>query len=58
MFGLLNLATNTITGAAQVVVGTVKVGVGALVSPIDDGDTLNDAMGNVKEGMKKIGSTK
>jgi hypothetical protein len=49
-----NLLTNTIEGAAQVTINTAKLVVGAALSPIDDGETIEDAAKGVRDGVEKI----
>jgi hypothetical protein len=55
--GLFNLLTNTVEGALQSTIGAAKVSVGLLVTPIDEGTTLQSGMENMRDGMEKIGNS-
>lgn len=53
--GLFDLVKNTVEGVAQVAVNTVKLPLGVLVSPLDDGRSIVDAAKGIAEGVEKIG---
>ena len=53
--GLLDLIKNTAEGVAQATVNVVKLPLGALVAPIDDGRSIAEAAKGVSDGVGKIG---
>jgi hypothetical protein len=55
--GLLDLATNTFTGVAEVAANTAKLGIGAAIAPFDDGKVFTDAAGGIASGLDKVGDT-
>lgn len=52
MFGII---ANTIDGVLQAGINTVKIPVGVVVSPLDDGKTLEDSVDGLIEGLERIG---
>lgn len=53
---MFKIITNTLEGAVQATINTVKVPIGVVIAPLDDGQTIADAVEGVKDGVKKIGS--
>lgn len=53
---LFDLIKNTVEGAAEAAVNVVKLPVGVLVAPLDDGKSIADAAKGVAEGVRKIGN--
>ena len=52
---LFKLLTNTIEGAVQVPLAAAKAAAGAVLLPLDDGETVKDGLADVVEGARKIG---
>lgn len=55
--GLFKFAENFVEGTLGVVVNTVKSGVGVVVSPLDDGEILEDGIEDLSNSIKKIGKS-
>jgi len=55
--GIFDLLTNTIEGVAQTAIGATKATVGVIVAPLDDGDTLDDGLENMRDGVEKVGKS-
>lgn len=53
--GIFDLLKNTVEGVAQATVNVVKLPVGVLVAPLDDGKSIADAAEGIAEGVTKIG---
>lgn len=53
--GIFDLITNTVEGAAQAAINVVKAPVGIIVAPMDQGETVQDALSGVVEGLEKVG---
>jgi hypothetical protein len=52
---IFDLLKNTVEGVAQVTVNVVKLPVGAVIAPLDDGKSIVDAASGIVEGVNKIG---
>lgn len=55
--GLLDLVSNTVTGVAEVTVNSAKLGVGVVAAPLDDGETLDQAVDGIRSETDKIGKS-
>lgn len=53
--GLLDLIKNTAEGVAQATANVVKLPLGVLVAPLDDGRSIAEAAKGVADGVDKIG---
>ena len=55
--GLFKFAENFVEGTLGVAVNTVKSGVGVVVSPLDDGEILEEGIEDLSNSIKKIGKS-
>lgn len=53
--GLSNRVKNTVEGGAQVAVNVMKIPVGAVIAPLDDGRSIVDAANGIAESAGKTG---
>jgi hypothetical protein len=53
--GIFDLLKNTVEGTAQVAVNAVKLPVGVVIAPLDDGKSIAEAASGIVEGVNKIG---
>lgn len=51
------LFTNTLTGALQAPLAAAKTVAGAVISPLDEGETLAQGANDTARALRKIGST-
>lgn len=52
---IFDLISNTVEGAIQAPLGAAKATVGVLTAPLDQGETIQDGLENMVEGVQKIG---
>ena len=52
---MFNILTKTLEGVTQAAINTVKLPIGVILSPLDDGKTIVDSVDGIKEGVSKIG---
>lgn len=55
---MFRFVSDIIEGALGVAVNTVKLPLGVVAIPFDDGDTLADAVEGITDNLKKIGNDK
>ena len=55
--GIFDLIANTIEGVVQTSVNTGKAAVGVVIAAADGGDTMEEGIEGIREGLEKIGKS-